>query len=275
MGARVRQPIFIFGGISRSGCHYLQHLLAIHPECRLYPVFEDGILAGSEFLGFFTQRILSKYGKTGRERKRAEAAVMSEFGAGLLRFISSQAPRKRVVLTHPGPSGVQNFFKLFPEARLVFIVRDGRAVAESAVRSFPEATYDKTIRAWAEGGRRILDFKREHKRFRTQIFLVKYEDLVGNLEATLQELFRFLQLNPTRYDFGKARTLPVIGSSVFRNSRDPWAFPKKRSPSFNPLLRFAKWSSGLHSQFNRIAGDVATELGYELKRDPRKIRSEP
>ena len=95
----------------------------------------------------------------------------------------------------PGPIWWQNhflllmIFQLFPQARLLILVRDGRSVVESTVKSFG-TSYELSMQRWAEAARIILEFQKNNQNKSGNFLIVRYEDLLDNLE---KELIRILK----------------------------------------------------------------------------------
>ena len=163
----------------------------------------------------------------------------------------------------PDTTHVESFRYLFPEQRLLILVRDGRSVVESGVRSFGW-DYDEATFRWRRSARRILKFVRENDGVAYR--LVRYEDLYLNLEDQLRDILTFVDLDTGVYDFEAAANLPVRGSSDVRgNSGDQvhWK-PVAKDEHFNPLRRWQSWSRAQHERFNWIAGDAMIQLGYDL-----------
>lgn len=173
----------------------------------------------------------------------------------------------RILLTKtPSVKGLDNFFSLFPNAYLLIIVRDGRAVVESGVKSF-DWYYEKAMRNWATAAKIIVDFQEKHHNFNKKFLIVKYEDLFRNTKDELLKIFALLGLDAELYDFGAAQSLSVTGSSELRRKRSDkihWT-PLEKTREFNPLTRFSHWNRKRHERFNWIAGYYMSKFGYSLE----------
>jgi hypothetical protein len=171
----------------------------------------------------------------------------------------------------PGVRNLEYFFKLFPHAHLLILVRDGRAVVESAVRMKRSKSslvhYETAMRSWARGAKTIRRFDQTYKNSDCRYLIVKYEDLWGDVEGELQRIFTFLNLDATIYDFNAARNLAVSGSSVFRGGEErvQWKRPVEKTADFKPMERWGHWNQHLHERYNWIAGELPAQFGYEVK----------
>jgi hypothetical protein len=180
----------------------------------------------------------------------------------LLSVLASQVKEKRVVTKTPSVRNLNYFFKFFPRAYLLILVRDGRAVVESRVKTFGES-YEAAMRKWAEGADEILRFDQTAKGSEFKYLIVRYEDVWNNLEEELRKILTFVGLPVDSFDFAAAANLPVRGSSVFRGEEKHihWK-PVARTPAFDPLKRASHWNRSVHERFNWIAGQQQATLGY-------------
>jgi hypothetical protein len=164
------------------------------------------------------------------------------------------------------------FFKLFPSGKLVVLVRDGRSVVESSVKTFSHP-YGYAAREWARSARIIQDFQARNPG--APYLLVRYEDLYSNVEKELRRIFNYLDLDAEVYDYSAAASLPVRGSSTLRGQ--PTAYhaswvaegihwePMKKPSDFNPVQRWADWSRARHERFNWLSGEYLERFGYAPK----------
>jgi Sulfotransferase family len=247
----------------RSGTHFLQSLLAKHPIARVRePIWEDFFLAHSGHLFSFAQELSRSWNENGSGVPAEERArLLRSLGDGLVGFLNAGDSAKRVVTKVPSVKGLTGFFELFPSAYLLLLIRDGRSVVESSVRSFG-STRSSVTRKWAKGAQEMLSFVQGEPDGRWR--LVRYEDLLTHFDEELEAILRFCQLDPTKYDFEAARRLPLAGSSTERGGGEEvhWR-PVERPPTFNGLERHAGWSEEQHREFNAEAGHLLAAFGYE------------
>ncbi len=262
---------FILGIHLRSGTNYIYNLLKEHPDCAgPGPIWEDHVLQYSRPLIDYTASLYRAWNPKWKvaEKIGSKGTLLGHFGdsiqAFLLRQLNDGDPRKVLLTKTPSVKGLGSFFDLFPDAHLILIVRDGRALVESGVRSF-DWRYENAMQAWREGAQEILDFQRACQGSERKMLLVKYEDLVQNTRNELCRMFEFLDLDPERYDFAAAESLGVIGSSESKGQEGSvhWRVTEKTA-EFNPLARAMHWDRKKHERFNWVAGRPMVELGYTL-----------
>lgn len=283
------EPVFLLGVAPRSGTNYLEDLLAVHPDCGIgIPLREDHLLAHAEPLLDYVDTVAATWqtkGRWGFQQGHADDLARS-IGKGVIDFLVSQVDERRrlteppdtlpgiadafkfnpryVIAKTPRPTNIGSFHRLFPDSPLLILVRDGRAVVESSMRSWGYR-FDTAVRQWVIGARAITEYLRSADPQRH--LLLRYEDLVEDPERQLDRVFGYLQLDPSVYDFERALNRPVRGSSTVRPAggadRVDWE-PVDRPADFDPRERFSNWTSDQHARFNHLAGDLSTELGYPV-----------
>jgi hypothetical protein len=183
-----------------------------------------------------------------------------------LALLKEEIPQdKRLLTKTPVAYNVDKFFDLFPEAKLLILIRDGRDAVESAVRTWPNRSYKYWMKLWAEGARSILDFVQgEGGALQGKSWqLVKYEDLLERPKATITELLRLLRIDPVSFDWSRVERLPVHGSSQYPDEAGTVTGRKlEKSEDFNPLGRWDHWGWRRKRLFKKIAGEELIGLGY-------------
>ena len=277
-------PILILGITPRCGTNFLQDILCLHPDCGACPVREDFLLHYADFI----QNYISNLSHTWRgwiDDEEFTSLLYTNIGNSLVSFLQEQTEDKwlkialekepsssrifkpspqRLVTKTPSVEKLDCFLKLFPNSQLIIIVRDGRAVAESYVKSF-NSHYDIAMREWAQAAQEITNFiENNQDSHNKKYYVVKYEDLCNNNQEELLKIFDFLGLNPDLYSFKEADKSPVRGSSSFRGDDKSlhWKSVKKTT-EFNPNSRWSHWNEKLHQRFNWIAGEYLVKFGYE------------
>ncbi len=276
---------FILGIQQRSGTNYLYRLLGQHPDCYAQgPIMEDFLIHHVDLLKDYAHRVYGMWNpKWGVAQKIGPPEILLQhFGHALRQFLHQQlttaktesesasasvtsASQPQVLLTKsPSVRGLHHFFKVFPDDYLIVIVRDGRSVVESGVRSF-DWDYEAAMRNWAASARAILNFQKKYANSDRKLLILRYEDIYQDEAIALRQIFDFLGLDPDRYNFDELQLFEVIGSSDLRRREGAvhWQGSTKQQ-DFNPLNRFQHWSPYRHSRFNWIAGQPMKQLGYEL-----------
>ncbi|MDH3443491.1 MAG: sulfotransferase [Deltaproteobacteria bacterium] len=129
--------------------------------------------------------------------------------------------------------------KLFPRAKFIHIIRDGRDVAASTIATtWGVKTVKKAARRWKT---LLLTGRERINPTPTNYIELRYEELVGSPATVLGKLFAFLGFDADLNDL----------LSRVQVSRDRVGIWKTR------------FSGAERKIFNREAGDLLMELGYE------------
>jgi len=270
--------------MQRSGTNYLNNLILLHPDAD-YPgvVWEDFFLAHTDLLKDYAAKTQARWDKkwiTSINQKLGSDALFASLGRGLLSFMESQRnatlphaisldgregirAKGRLVTATPCVDNLTNIFLLFRDARVIVIVREGRSLVESGVKSF-DWDYEEAMRKWARAAKTITEFFAAYSND-SRCLLVKYESLVQRPIEEIQRILDFAGLARDRYDFDAALALGVSGSSELAANKGEihWK-PVQKSNDFNPLSRANHWGQALQARFWYIAASSSQALGYEV-----------
>ncbi len=147
---------------------------------------------------------------------------------------------------------------MWPEARFVVLVRDGRDVALSLLNvPFGPNNVWAAARFWAEGIRRGQDAER---RFPGRVLTLRYEDIVASPGAETERLCAFLGL-------------PFDDEMLAIERTDPAKIDKDKAEWFTSIAKgidaagAGRWRSAMspHDQrlFAALAGPELEAAGYE------------
>ncbi len=265
--AAANNPILIFGLTPRTGTNYLWDLLSAHPGCApgREPIREDFFLEHSDLLADFVRTVRGRWDPVwGEVSEETLAELSAGIGKGLLDFLTVDGSR-RLVTKNPSVVGVEQAFTFFPAAQVIILARDGRAVVESCGRTFGW-DFDLAARRWAAAADTALRFLDGRAADDPAVRLVRYEDLFADPRRQMAQLLTFLNLDVADYELSAAERLPIRGSSVFLGGRARvhWD-PVERTPDFDPLRRWAHWSTAQHRRFAWLAGREQLAFGYGLE----------
>ena len=265
-GAPKPQAVFILGMMRRSGTNYLYDLLKLHPDSRRArgPIWEDFLLHGSHRLISYVEEVKRQWDPSWGFGEEEPAGLYRSLGQGLLAFLGPEDPRRLFFAKTPSVENLDMFPKLFPHAKLIIVVRDGRAVVESGMKSFAW-NFEEATHNWVRCAQTILNFAQTHRSRAESFRVIRYEDLWSQTREVMTGILNWLELDLDKYDFAAARHLPVRGSSVFRGgaNRIHWE-PVEKTDAFKPLERYRHWSAFRHQRFHFIAGPTLVGLGYQL-----------
>lgn len=80
---------------------------------------------------------------------------------------------------------IDRIFALYPEAKVLFIVRDGRDVAVSIRKRFGD--FDLGLRRWVDDNRQGLNWSDDPR-----VMMIRYEDLVRQYDETMPRICKFI-----------------------------------------------------------------------------------
>jgi sulfotransferase family protein len=264
-----QSPVFILGLMERCGSNFLSGALLIDPCFQLPNVLdEDYVLEHAHLLIEYVEKTYRRWkGQSwipNPEELREE--LLRRMGNSLLDLLSKQVVSgKRLLAKTPAAFNMDKFFDLFPDAKLLVLIRDGRDVVESAIRKWPDEPYEFWVQQWANGAREILKFMRAFSNLRgTSWELVRYEDLLEQPDQTIGALLSFLGLHRTDFDWNRLHSLPVYGSSQhFDKSGQVSCAVVEKTNDFKFRARWKdKWSWSQKRKFKKIAGKELAALGY-------------
>ncbi|MFB6271688.1 MAG: sulfotransferase [Salinibacter sp.] len=278
--------VYLAGITPRSGTNWLYSLILKHPECRRALGWEDYFVRHAEHLSAYTQGLRRSWKEDWPLHQRgADSAVLRQFGQGLRRVLACSndeeglcdvtSPEReisggRLLTKTPSVEGIEQFFTLFPESHLIILIRDGRSVVESGMRTF-DWSFEQAVHRWRNAARTILEFdEREEDGL---YYIIRYEDLFRDTIGELKDLLEFLRLDFSAYDFEAAIDTPVRGSSTYGQDDGDvdWA-PVEKREDFSPLRRWDSWSDARLDRFHWIAGEELRALGYSTERGSRPWR---
>jgi hypothetical protein len=259
-------PVFVIGS-PRSGTTALAFALGQHPD--LATSSESQILVD---LFFRNQGLDKNYSREGESWLRKQGVAPEEFladvGLGFNRLFTRVAGGKRWVDHTPRQTLMLRWLPaMFPGARFLHILRDGRRVVHSmanfgalhAQQELPWWAVDfrKACKTWARFTTAALEFEAANPQ---RCLMVRNEDLVADPEAGFRRVLGFIDAAqhpaPAEYFAGHrlnssfAATDEGSGAAA-RTLTDPWA----------------GWDDERRGIFTRVAGPTLLALGMARPED--------
>ncbi|MCS4155852.1 hypothetical protein GGQ03_003157 [Salinibacter ruber] len=234
---------------------------------------EDHFLSKSDLLRLFAERVYGHWSVDwSLKKKNTSKDVLGAIGEGLLKFLRSQAITENgqtaeentstVVTKTPHPKNVGLFDRLFHDSFLILLIRDGRAVTESRMRTFEES-FDEAVQAWRRGAREVIRFVEEHGWTSDWHRVLKYETVFKDPEEELRQIYDDVGMNFSSYPSSYLEEIAVVGSSTYGEDGEGVTWEEKQDDgSFNPLNRFQDWEKEKHERFEWLAGEEFRNLGY-------------
>lgn len=267
--SRHSSPVFIIGS-PRSGTSVISHALAMHPEFWtsnesdfLIPFCDGGPIKRAHQMSW-------DHPESGWARRCnvSYEEFAAYFGYGIDQLFLSRSEGKRWIDQTPGYTMyVEHLAVMFPRARFLHILRDGRAVTNSMIHSgFDKlgmniswaADFTQACKAWVVHVEKAQDFQQSHA---GRCLQVVYESLTVDPAGMFGTIFDFLDaeyspksahyLNTVRlnssYDKG-------LGSVVRKHERD-------KKPRTGEQL-WAEWNPEMRQCFEAEAGATMRRMGY-------------
>jgi hypothetical protein len=148
------------------------------------------------------------------ERQILDAYMTSLFNAWLDNQNLRGAEKRWVVAFSPRRAwaeGREKLFELYPDGRLISILRDPLSWFTSAQGRDPEADPQTLLEHWKRSTQEMIDAK---GRYGGLVFIVRFDELVRNTEKTMRALAKFLEI-----DYDPVLTTPTFnGYPVGANS---------------------------------------------------------
>jgi protein-tyrosine sulfotransferase len=256
--------IFIHGIMPRSGTVYVGELLRRHPDLHAYPhqLWEFPALQLAGEIPDLQKKFFLGYKLN--KNKLGENDFLPLFGASLIAYLhESTPPHQRVLVKMPSVQYLDRFFSMFPHENLLILLRDGRDLVHSTLRTWPHLNFVQVCLRWNRSARMVLSTLAQlNSSKRKGFWLAKYENVLSEPENFIKQACRSLCLDENRYPFELIQEIRVIGSSKLEN-RDKVTWRHLKKPKdFKPVEYWRKWPTTRKLIYKVIAGKSTIELGY-------------
>ena len=259
--------IFLHGVMPRCGSVYAGNLIKLHPDLHAYPneIWEWPFLSSTKHLMSFQDEMFSTYSQL--EGRLGPNDMLRIFSAASLNYLLAGVPEgKRLFMKEPRTEFLSWFFELFPNEKLIVLVRDGRDLVNSTIKSWPHYDFEATCQEWAKAARYVQAIQSQFQNHADFLY-ARFETLVERPGDFVSDLCRHCDLNESRFPRDEIENLQVQGSSEVRAGDSVGWEPMKKPKSFNPIGRWRGWSNEQKSIFKRFAGEALIESGYEENDD--------
>ncbi len=273
-------------GAQKSGTTWIQRILDTHPEivCSGEGHFADEFAVGLTKLTDNYNKQLTAVAKSVYEGNAFYSDYdLDDFNHTMwimtgLMLAKRPIPEGTIYLGDKTPINavyINDLHRIFPQAKFVNIVRDGRDVLVSAAKFAKhlqdnvlsltheidvrlESMAEEYILKWLKYVQRTMDFEAKHP---DKIITIKYEDLHLKPQKTLENVFDFLQLSTDKeiidHCINENRFEKITGGRK-AGDEDPNSHSRKGI--------VGDWKNHLSNNnlelFNDIAGNISNKLGY-------------
>lgn len=262
-GAERGPAVMIHGILPRAGTVYAGQLLRLHPELHPFPhnLYEVPFLQLSDRVLQLQEQFLANHrhnrGKVG------ETDFLTLFGSALVAHLHAGTPAgKRMLVKVPSVEYLHFFPHVYPHEHLLVLVRDGRDLVDSTVRTWPMFPFSFACRRWRRAAEMVVRFDEQWEGPHDGYWLARYEDAVHDPEGFVREACRRFGLDEGAYPYAEIESIRVRGSSTVTAAGEVVWEPQERPEAFRPVGRWRRWPERKKRTFKRLAGGMLLALGY-------------
>ncbi|MCP4804563.1 MAG: glycosyltransferase [Proteobacteria bacterium] len=259
------EPDFVFiGGAGRSGTTLFRTMLSAHPDIWCGPELKL-VSAICELRDSWWERMGRDLEAAGVDETVLDAAVRG-FVTSLLQAVAPEGQRIAEKTPHD-LLHMETLGRLYPEARFIHVVRDGRAVSRSLTRqAWSDPSTGKPVwycanltgasRYWAQV---VASIRQQSSAVSGRYLEIRYEDLVSEPAATMRRVLAFLGerwsdavldhtsagVQQSRLESSTAAVLRPVGTSAVDGWRASWGPTEDRQldADAQTMLRVLGYSS--------------------------------
>lgn len=272
----IKKPIFIVGG-SRSGTIVLLKSMGRHARVLSTPSEDPfitdvgGMVHSLEFCSEVekqyyqdTLRISQAYLYDRLRRLALESALGPNYGLkqllklAIINKVNPLGKRYWCTKTFPGKNVAQGLMKLYPEARFIWILRNGVSVVHSRCLfpAFRDLPFEEHCQHWAGTIERfsyLLEFP--------ETVVVHQEELVDDPDRVYRRIFEEFSIDydpgPTRYAL--THHVHPLGDESTTKGVDIKKTLSERPPAYQ------EWTQEQRKMFKDVCGEAMRIAGYKIE----------
>lgn len=283
--------IFLYGISVRSGTNFSARIFSKHPDVEIVPnnetIREFPLLKVMNHFKNDFERFGDLYTRNNGVKSHYNwGKYASHFGNSFLDYILAEhiidMTKKIYFLKDPGSSNLKFSGSIFPNNKVIILIRDGRDLVESSEKAylnkrggqsfinrikrnvfhFTGREFRRNVRQWNINANQIKQYINSEAG--KNCLVVKYEDLQRENEETYKKLFDFCGLS---FDMTNFKSIEVVGSSFSDQissdiqNRTIWS-PIEKNEQFKPIGRWANWSNWKIKYFQKNAGEMMAWFDY-------------
>lgn len=259
-----KPAILIQGVMPRCGSNYVAEIIGYHPNVYSFPneIYEFPLLNCVDDLLLMQNRFFQYYPRN--KTKIGEIDFLPLFGSALIAYLYSFVPNDKILLVKsPYVENLNFFFQIFPYENLVLVLRDGRDVVNSTLKTWPDKyTFSDICSSWNRNANMILNFNSYFKNNTNSFIYIKFEEAINNPFDFIKQLCKKFNLDENIYPYDRLNSVPVIGSSSLKSEgKVNWKRVEKPK-NFNPIGSWHNWHFKRKQIFKKNAGETLKKAGY-------------
>ncbi|MEM9177950.1 MAG: sulfotransferase [Myxococcota bacterium] len=256
------EPVFILG-CPRSGTSVLSWAVAAHDA--FWTSAESDIMHLLFGGGHLHRSFKEAYDRPDGGWLFKNKVTIKEFyqhlGVGIDLLFQSRAGGRRWVDATPGHTLMaRELAMLFPRARFLNIVRDGRSVVSSMQSSGFGTSWSDNFKVacstWSHYVESGLRFQTEEPE---RVLEVRNERLRSEPAAEMKRIYEFLGVED---DPRGAELLSTKRINSSYGNEKPADVKKVKDPNAAPVAPWSDWTRGMKREFEKQAGETMRTLGY-------------
>ena len=264
-GVNRKPALMIYGVAPRCGTNYVGPLVALHPDISPWPnqIYEIPFLRLTNHLLDFEKEYFRDY--TLNAEKMGKNDFLALFGASFIGYMHSYMTdqSKKMLLKEPDVRFLAYYPLVFPNEELLLLLRDGRDVVYSTLKSWPGWSFTDACHRWEKSARLMLNFDSQHKQ-NPRYWMVKYEDVLSDPDSFVKEACKRYSLDDSKFPYDRINDLKIVGSSTDsrKGGNVDWNYHVDKPSNFKPVGRWQEWSPAKKATFKKIAGQTLLDAGY-------------
>lgn len=262
-GIERKPAIFLYGVMPRCGSVYTGELLRLHPDISAYPnnLWEVPFLEHVEDIIHFQKNFIQAYHQN--EGRIHHNDFLPLVGASFIAYLHGFVPEgKRILIKRPVVKYLNYFFSVFPHENLLLLMRDGRDVVSSTIKTWSQSNFLDVCKLWNNSAKMMMAVHGICSQKGNGCLYVKYEDVIDDPVTLVKNMCRCFDLDPSKYPFAQISNIPVRGSSsIKKNGKTTWD-PVSKPEDFKTVGHWKEWSEDMKNNFKQISGQTLIEAGY-------------
>ena len=258
--------ILLHGVMPRSGTVFVGELIRLHPRIHAYAndLWELPFLELSGEMHVLQRHFFDRFRYNAD--KMSELDLLTLFGGALMGYLHSFVPPgKRLMMKVPEAKGLAYFSRVFPHETALLLMRDGRDVVSSSLKTWPRKRFSHVASEWDRNARLMLEYEAAHHNDSLKpvtLGIFRYEDILAEPDAFIRDLCKRSDLPVDEYPFHAIDSIPSRGSSSTRKRGQVTWQPRDKKPDYSPTGHWRSWTRRDLNRFYKIAGETLNAAGY-------------